>query len=92
MSSPFERVTRAMGGVDDTIRDTIVYPDGSSVLGLTECEDQLVLTYASKHDDAEHPQMIWINLAALLTLTEAGMRILTRKGLDPLLERTEFGR
>jgi hypothetical protein len=78
----YERVVASMHGIDDTIRDTIVYPDNRSVVGISESEDQLVLTYASKHDDGGHPQMIWINtehLDALHAVQEAISRVLAYK-------------
>ena len=77
----YERVVSHMHGIDDTIRDTIVYPSRDTVIGISEGEDMLVLTGASNHDDGGHPQMIWINtehVDALRALQEAITRVLAR--------------
>ena len=77
----YERVVASMHGVDDTRRDTVVYPGRGDVLGISEGEDVLVLTYASEHDDGEHPQVVWINtenVDALHALQEAITRVLAR--------------
>ena len=77
----YERVVASAHGVDDTIRDTFVYPNSSDVLGISECDDALVLTYASKHDDGGHPQVVWINtdnIDAMEALQESVTRVLDR--------------
>jgi len=79
--TPYERVVASAHGIDDTIRDTFVYPNNSDILGISERDDALVLTYATKHDDGGYPQMIWINtdyVDALYALQEAITRVLAR--------------
>jgi hypothetical protein len=79
--SIYERVSDAVHGVDDTLRDTFVYPSNRAVLGISETEDSLVLSFASEHDDGVSTQQIRINtdnIDALLALQESISRILGR--------------
>jgi len=79
--TPYERVVDSMHGIDDTLRDMAVYPSNSDVLGISEGEDFLTLSYASRHDDGESTQVIWINtehLDALEALQESITRVLDR--------------
>jgi len=79
---PYEFVADAMHGVDDTIRDTIVYPDNHNVVGISEGEDFLVLSHKSSLDEEKSVQQIWINTDnpdAVVALYEACQRLLLRK-------------
>jgi hypothetical protein len=79
--TPYQRVAEQMHGHDDSIRDTIVYPSNSEVLGISEGEDFLILSHASSHDDGESTQVVWINTddpAALFALQEAISRVIAR--------------
>jgi len=77
----YERVADSMHGVDDTLRDTIVYPSNWEVLGISEGEKSLALSYANQHDEVGTAQMIWINtdnIEALEALQESITRVLER--------------
>lgn len=78
----FERVTDAMHGIDDTMRDIVVYPTNTDVLGISEGDDFLVLSYATKLEEDKPVQQIWINavdeIEPLLALQESIARLLDR--------------
>jgi 2'-5' RNA ligase len=79
--TPYERVSDAMHGVDDTMRDILTYPSRNTVLGISEADYHLVLSSANSHDDGEDTQVIWINtdnIETLEALQESISRVLSR--------------
>lgn len=78
----YERVVDVMHGIDDTVRDTIVYPTNHDVVGISEGDDFLVLTYATKLEEDQPVQQVWINaskeLEPLQALAEAILRVTAR--------------
>ena len=81
--TPYTRVADAIHSIDDTMRDTIVYPSRSTVLGISELDNQLVLSFASTHDGdgPDATQVIWIStedLEAMGALREAVNRSIAR--------------
>ena len=82
---PYQRVTDAMEGVDDTLRETILYPNRGSVLGISEGDDFLVFTHAFDHDEkGQQARQIWIDneVETLLAILEVAHRALTRMSVD----------
>ena len=81
--SAYKEVTDAMEGIDDTRRDTVVYPDIDTVLGICECDEYLVL-FSKNALDEQPVQMIWLNvkdpdeLDALEVLQDAIYRVRRR--------------
>jgi len=59
---PFARVAHSMHGIDDTIRETIVYPNPHTVLGISEGDDFIVLHSATSDAPDEPVQVIWIDI------------------------------